>query len=84
MAKKKVSVTLSPERLERAQELNPGLNVSEVVDEALDALVERELEKRWLDAHERSAGARDDDLSQEFSVNLAHLPWDESDQPPPR
>lgn len=72
MTKKKVSVTLSPERLQRARELSPGLNVSEVVDNALDALVERELEKRWLKAHEQAA-----DVPQEVPIDLSDLPWDD-------
>jgi hypothetical protein len=38
----KVSVTLSPERLPRARELTSNMKLSELVDEALDALVERE------------------------------------------
>lgn len=77
MAKKKLSVTVSPEVLQRAQEVSPGLNVSEVVDEALNALVERELERRWLRAHQRQEGAGQADLPQDITVDLSALPWDE-------
>lgn len=77
MAKKKLSVTVSPERLQRAQEVSPGLNISEVVDEALDALVERELENRWLKVHQRLEGADQSDLPQDVPVDLSDLPWDE-------
>ncbi len=76
MPKKKLSVSVSPERLQKAREISPGLNVSEVVDEALDALVERELEKRWLKVHERRSPA-DADLPQDIPVDLSGLPWDE-------
>jgi post-segregation antitoxin (ccd killing protein) len=74
--KKKLSVTVSPERLKRAREVSPGLNVSEVVDEALNALVDRELERRWLRAHQRQEGPPAD-LPQEVPVDLTDLPWDE-------
>lgn len=72
MTKKKLSVTVSPERLQRARELSPGLNVSEVVDNALDALVQRELENRWLRAREQAA-----DVHNEVPVDLSDLPWDD-------
>lgn len=76
MAKQKVSVTLSPERIDRARAVTGRTNLSELLDDALDALVERELENRWLDGHDRSAGFRDD-LPGEVVVNLADVPWDD-------
>lgn len=73
----KLSVTVSPERLRRAQEVSPGLNISEVVDEALNALVERRLESRWLEVHKSGEGAAQADLPQDVPVDLSGLPWDE-------
>jgi post-segregation antitoxin (ccd killing protein) len=73
VTKRKVSATVSPERLRRAQELTDSENVSEVIDQALEALVERELERRWLAGH---AAGPIDDLPDEALVDLADLPWD--------
>lgn len=67
----KVSATLTPERLREAQEVTGTSNVSQLLDEALAALIERELEKRWLEAHP------DDELPGEVAVDLSALPWDE-------
>lgn len=74
MTKRKVSATVSPERLSRAQEVTGNDNVSEVIDQALGALVERELERRWLAGH--ADDARGDDLPGEIAVELGDLPWD--------
>lgn len=74
MAKQKVSVTLSPERLRRARELTGSENLSELLDDALDALVERELERRWLEGCER--GPDDADLPGGVMVDLGDVPWD--------
>ena len=74
MAKQKVSVTLSPERLRRAREVTRSANLSEMLDDALDALVERELERRWLEGHERAPG--DTGLPGEVPVDLTDVPWD--------
>jgi post-segregation antitoxin (ccd killing protein) len=71
-ARTKVSATLTPERLKQAQEVTGMSNVSQLLDEALAALVERELERQWLDAHP------DDELPGEVEVDLADVPWDES------
>jgi post-segregation antitoxin (ccd killing protein) len=71
-ARIKVSATLTPERLKQAQEVTGMSNVSQLLDEALAALVERELERRWLDAHP------DHELPGEVEVDLADVPWDES------
>lgn len=74
MAKQKASVTLSPELVQRAREVTGRQNLSELLDAALDALVERELERRWLAGHSTSVvGA---DLPGEVPVDLADLPWD--------
>lgn len=74
MAKHKVSVTLSPERLQRAQLITGSENVSELLDDALEALIERELERRWLSAHESAPG--DPDLPGEVAPDLSELPWE--------
>jgi hypothetical protein len=67
----KVSATLTPERLKEAQEVTGTRNVSHLLDEALGALIERELEKRWIDAHP------DDEVPGEVQVDLSAVPWDE-------
>ncbi|HEU0088035.1 MAG TPA: type II toxin-antitoxin system CcdA family antitoxin [Pseudonocardiaceae bacterium] len=72
MAKQKVSVTLSPERLDRARAVTGTANLSELLELALDALVERELERRWLAAHEHETN---DDLPGEVPIDLAEVPW---------
>lgn len=73
MAKLKISATLSPERLAAARAALPGAGLSELLDEALQALVERELERRWLAAH---GGSVDHDLPGEVPVDLSAVPWD--------
>lgn len=67
----KVSATLTPERLKEAQEVTGTRNVSQLLDEALAALIERELEKRWIDAHP------DDELPGEVQIDLSSVPWEE-------
>lgn len=74
MAKQKLSVTLTPEQLRRAQALTGSENVSELLDVALEALIERELERRWLAGHE--SGDDDPDLPDEVSIDLSDVPWD--------
>lgn len=74
MPKQKVSVTLSPERLSRAQAITGSENVSELLDDALAALIDRELERRWLAGH--TGGSDDLDLPGEVVVDLSDLPWD--------
>jgi len=75
VAKQKVSVTLTPERVERARAVTGRSSLSELLDDALDALVDRELERRWLDAHERAA-VGETDLPGEVPVDLADVPWE--------
>jgi hypothetical protein len=70
-AKVKVSATVSPDRLARAQQITGTNSVSDLLDQALEALIERELERRWLDAHP------DEVLPGEVIPNLSALPWDE-------
>ncbi len=70
MPKEKVSATLHPERLAEAQRLTGKSNVSEVLDDALAALIERELERRWLEAQP------DDDLPGEVVPDLHTVPWE--------
>jgi hypothetical protein len=46
-------------------------NLSQLLDDALAALISRELEHRWLEAHP------DDELPAEVPVDLSSVPWDE-------
>lgn len=50
MTKRRISVTVDPERLAEATRLTASDNVSAVIDNALAALIERQRERRWLDA----------------------------------
>lgn len=67
----KISATVSPERLQEAKEVTGTSNVSQLLDQALAALIERELERRWLDAHP------DEELPGEVEVDLTSVPWEE-------
>lgn len=67
-------MTLSPERLRRAQVITGSDNVSELLDDALEALIERELERRWFAGHESTA--EDPDLPGGVTVDLSDVPWD--------
>lgn len=73
MSKRKVSVTLTPERIDRAQRVTGRANLSELLDEALLALVDRELEQRWIAAHD---SAHDPDLPADVPVDLSDVPWE--------
>lgn len=73
MPKAKISATVSPDRLARAREVTGTTNVSELLNDALAALIERELEQRWLDAQRTD----DDQLPGEVVVDLSAVPWDE-------
>lgn len=70
-ARVKISATVTPERLRQAKEVTGTANVSQLLDDALAALVERELEKGWLLAHP------DDELPGEVEVDLTAVPWEE-------
>jgi len=71
MPKAKVSATVSSDRLARAREVTGTSNVSHLLDQALAALIERELEQRWLHAHP------DEELLAEVVPDLSAVPWDE-------
>ena len=73
MTRVKISATLAPERIAEARAVVETASLSELLDLALDALVERELERRWLDAHDGDAS----DLPGPVPVDLGHIPWDE-------
>ena len=76
-AKVKVSATVSPERLREAREVTGTESLSTLLDEALAALIERELERRWLDAHPEAGPRGDADLPGAVPVDLSAIPWDE-------
>jgi hypothetical protein len=71
MSKAKISATITPERLAQAREVTGTSNVSQLLDEALLALIERELERRWLATHP------DDELPGEVQVDLSDVPWED-------
>lgn len=73
MPRVKISATLAPERIAEARAVVATASLSELLDRALEALVERELERRWLEAHDEDTG----DLPGAVPVDLAHIPWDE-------
>lgn len=77
MAKRKISATVDPVRLEAAQRL-AGLerSVSEVLDLALAAFVTQTREQTWLAAHGRESR----DLPGEVPVDLSDVPW-QGEQP---
>jgi post-segregation antitoxin (ccd killing protein) len=68
--KQKVSATLSPDRLERARRITGTTNISALLDEALSALIERESEQQWLDAHAAAPEFG------EFELDLSSIPWE--------
>lgn len=74
MTKRKVSATVDRERLAEATELTGVDSVSGVLDRALEALIERELERRWLDAHH--GPVPDDDLPGEVAPDLTDVPFE--------
>lgn len=71
MAKSKISATVSPELLEQARDLTGTTNVSQLLDDALRALIERHLEERWLERFS------DEDLPGEIPVDWSHIPWED-------
>ena len=75
MTKEKISATIDPDRLAAARALSPAGSVSGVLNEALLALIEREQERRWLDAHDAADSV--DDLPQDPRPDLTNLPWDD-------
>lgn len=71
LAKSKISATVTPELLERAQRITGISNVSRLIDEGLEALIELHLEQRWM------ARSSEGDLPGEVPVDLSDLPWEE-------
>ncbi|HVW31494.1 MAG TPA: hypothetical protein VHL53_03045 [Acidimicrobiia bacterium] len=75
MSKVKISATVQPERLAEAKRLTGCENVSEVLDRALVALINDELERAHVEGYAR--------LPQGQTVEAvdpgvwADLPWDE-------
>lgn len=73
MAKRKISATVSPEGIRRAQEVTGNSNLSDLIEQGLEALVERELERRWLAGYQQQPP---DDLPGEVPVDLSAVPWE--------
>ncbi len=71
MTKRKISASVDEGRLARAVELTGEDNVSAVIDTALGLLIERELERRWLEAYPPA------DLPGEVAPDLSDLPWED-------
>ena len=78
MVKRKVSATVEPERIRRAQVVTGSTNLSELIERGLDALIERELERRWVSGYQQHPdGDEFSDLPGEVRVDLSAVPWDE-------
>ncbi|HVL98189.1 MAG TPA: type II toxin-antitoxin system CcdA family antitoxin [Egibacteraceae bacterium] len=73
MAKRKISATLSPELIRQAQALTGGGNLSEVLEQGLSALIDRELERRWLAGYQQQPPA--EDVPDDVPVDLREVPW---------
>lgn len=71
MTRTKISATVDPERLAEARAATGTTNLSQLLDQALSALINRELEQRWLAAHP------DRELPGEVPVDLSSVPWDD-------
>jgi hypothetical protein len=69
VSKTKISATVSPERLAEARAVTGTSNISQLIDAALEVLINRE--QRWIDAHP------DDELPGQVGVDLSSVPWDE-------
>ena len=72
MAKIKISATLDPDRVAQARSVVASKSLSDLLDIALAALIERELEHKWIRGQ---AGASD--LPGFVPVDLSHIPWDD-------
>ena len=75
--RRKISATVAPDLLERAQHVSGASNLSQLLDAALGALIEQEQEHRWLDAHAENVD--DTDLPGAVGVDLCAMPWDDSE-----
>jgi post-segregation antitoxin (ccd killing protein) len=78
-SKKKVSVTVTPELLDEAQKLTGTDNVSKLVDDALQALIDLELEEQWIRGVEAQPYEDDDELAWvgEVPVDMSDIPWED-------
>ncbi len=76
MGKVKVSATVDPDRLARAKQLTGSENVSEVLDRALAALVDRELERVHAEGYARVPQG-DETIEAVDPEVWSNLPWDE-------
>jgi hypothetical protein len=77
VSKVKVSATVNPANLERARELTGCTSVSEILDRALEALIEDHLERRHSEGYTRFPQGGETVEAVDPSV-WAELPWDES------
>lgn len=76
MNKVKISATVQPERLAEAKRLTGCENVSEVLDRALSALIDDELERAHAEGYARLP--QGDETVQAVDPGVwADLPWDE-------
>lgn len=73
MTKQKVSVTLSPSRISDARRLTGNENLSDLLDEALGALIDREQERRWL----QGRSVVEADPIGDATPDLSDVPWDD-------
>jgi len=74
--KVKISATVRPERLAEAKRLTGCDNVSEVLDRALTALIDDELERAHAEGYARLP--QGDETVQAVDPGVwADLPWDE-------
>jgi post-segregation antitoxin (ccd killing protein) len=73
MTRIKISATIAPELIAQARAVVASASLSELLDRALEALVERENERRWLDAHDGD----ESDVPTMVPVDLSHIPWED-------
>jgi len=76
MNKVKISATVRPDQLAEAKRLTGCENVSEVLDRALAALIDDELERAHAEGYARLPQGDDTVRSVDPGV-WADLPWDE-------
>ncbi|MGH9024058.1 MAG: hypothetical protein ACRDV9_13335 [Acidimicrobiia bacterium] len=76
MSKVKISATVRPERLAEAKRLTRCENVSEVIDRALSALIDHELERLHADGYARLPQDGETLATVDVAV-WADIPWDE-------
>ena len=76
MNKAKVSATIDPGRLARAKQLTGSDNVSEILDRALVALIDDELERIHAQGYERVPQGSETVKVVDAQV-WSDLPWDE-------